>query len=85
VADPAYRDRDYLAAAAALKRTPTRCSCGRLATTIDHDPPLALHQHQRGTGCCTYRPACTGCNCGAGASIARRRRLTRRPSASRTW
>jgi hypothetical protein len=86
VADPAaYRDPTYLAAVANLKRYPTRCRCGRLATTIDHVPPLALHVHRRGALCCQYRPACTRCNMGAGAHIARLRRLIRRPSASREW
>ena len=80
-----YGDPDYLEAVAALRRYPTRCQCGRLATTVDHVPPLALHQHRAGTGCCRYLPACPPCNMGAGAAIAARRRLTRRPTASRQW
>lgn len=80
-----YRDPDYRAAAAALKANPTRCQCGRLATTIDHVPPIALHDHRRGARCCRYVPACTACNCGAGATIARQRRQTTRPKASRRW
>ena len=80
-----YGEPAYLAAVAYLKRYPTRCTCGRLATTVDHDPPLALHAHRHGAQCCQYRPACTACNMGAGQAIAARRRLTRRPTASRQW
>ena len=78
------RDPDYRRAKDALKATPTRCAyCHRLATTLDHVPPLALHVHRRGTRCCQYVPACTTCNCGAGSAIARA--AARRPTASRRW
>ena len=80
-----YGDPDYLAALVALERYQPRCQCGRLATTVDHDPPVALHWHRRGAACCRLRPACTACNMGAGASIARRARLARRPGRSRDW
>src|SRR5262245_2430197 len=47
-----YADPDYRAAVAALKAHPVPCvdGCGRIADSIDHDPPLALHDHRRGTG-----------------------------------
>src|SRR5262245_57888298 len=32
------------------------------ATTLDHDPPLAMHQHREGTGCCRLIPSCRDCN-----------------------
>lgn len=40
------------------------------ATTLDHDPPLAMHVHREGTGCCRLIPACESCNKSAGAAIA---------------
>lgn len=71
--NPAYNDPSHRAAVKALKAAPdTLCwhGCGRRATTIDHNPPLALHQHQRGTGCCTSHPACKPCQDRQGATIA---------------
>lgn len=87
VAEWPLRDPDYRAAKIALKATPTRCAyCGRYdATTLDHVPPLALHDHRRGAQCCRYVPACTACNCGAGGAIARARAAQIRPTASRKW
>jgi hypothetical protein len=36
--------------------------CGRRpATEIDHVPPLVLHQHLSGSGCCHLRPSCHDC------------------------
>lgn len=83
----AYRDPSYRAAAAELRARPRSCRCGAPATTLDHVPPLALHHHVRGSGCCVYVAMCVPCNLGAGARIAalRRRRASRRASASRSW
>lgn len=88
MARPAYRDPHYRAAAADLRRRPRPCRCGAPATTLDHVPPLALHHHVRGSGCCVLVPACVRCNLGAGAAIAaaRRRRVrVTRDGATRAW
>lgn len=85
----AYGDPDYRAARAALHRTPTPCwrGCGRIATSPDHVPPLADHDHRRGSGCCELLPSCAPCNLGAGARAGNRRRSAARPTptTSRRW
>ena len=43
--------------------------CGRPATTRDHQPPLALHAHVEGSGCCELLPACHPCNSRDGQRI----------------
>ena len=50
---------------------PTPCAhCGRrLANTLDHDPPLAMHVHRNGSGCCRLIPACDVCNKSGGAAV----------------
>jgi len=35
--------------------------CGRRAVEADHDPPLALHEHREGSGCCELKPSCAEC------------------------
>jgi hypothetical protein len=40
------------------------------ATTLDHDPPLAMHVHREGSGCCRYIPACADCQNSQGAAVA---------------
>jgi hypothetical protein len=86
MARPAYRDPEYRAASAHLRRHPTACACGAQAVTLDHVPPLALHHHQRGTSCCRLVPACVRCNLGAGARIAAARKARARPThATRRW
>ncbi|MBO0743664.1 MAG: hypothetical protein J2P43_01500, partial [Candidatus Dormibacteraeota bacterium] len=42
----------------------------RLATTLDHDPPLGTHRHQGGTGCCRLIPSCESCNKSGGSMVA---------------
>jgi hypothetical protein len=78
MAASAYNDPDYRAARAWLTANPgTPCwhhGCTRPANTIDHDPPLAIHTHRRGTRCCRYLPACTPHNCGDGAAMGNRMR-----------
>lgn len=45
--------------------------CGRRqATELDHDPPLAMHIHREGTGCCRRVPACSLCNRRGGWMVA---------------
>jgi hypothetical protein len=56
-----------------------RCwRCGGLATEIDHVPPLAVHEHEAGSGCCSPAPACKPCNARAGAILGNRLRARRR-------
>jgi hypothetical protein len=86
-----YRDPEYRAASDDLKAHPRLCAtprCHAVASTLDHVPPLGLHHHVRGSGCCVLVGKCVRCNLGAGARIAaaRRTRRTRpRPGASRRW
>jgi hypothetical protein len=43
--------------------------CGAPATELDHVPPLALHPHVEGSGCCEERPACGDCQRRQGAEL----------------
>jgi hypothetical protein len=46
--------------------------CGtELATTLDHWPPLAMHKHRAGSGCCRLIPSCHECNDRGGRQVAR--------------
>jgi len=39
-----------------------RLKCdGDPADSADHTPPLSLHHHVEGSGCCGLRPACMRC------------------------
>lgn len=68
-----------------------RCDCGLPATEADHDPPLAMHRHVNGTGCCKLRPKCGPCQRQQAielCNLARGRRSRYRripPPASRAW
>lgn len=42
-----------------------------LATTLDHYPPLAMHKHRAGTGCCRLIPSCAACNAAGGVAVLR--------------
>lgn len=58
-----YKDPEYRAAKQWLKANPAACwECGKPAVTPDHHPPLAKHDHQRGTRCCQLRPHCRACS-----------------------
>ena len=39
------------------------------ATTLDHDPPLAMHKHREGSGCCRFIPSCEPCNREGGRQV----------------
>lgn len=41
----------------------------RVATTLDHDPPLAVHVHREGSGCCRLIPSCEPCNRRGGVAV----------------
>jgi hypothetical protein len=42
-----------------------------LATELDHWPPLAMHRHRTGTGCCRLIPSCRDCNAASGVEVQR--------------
>jgi hypothetical protein len=48
----------------------------RQATELDHDPPLALHLHVNGSGCCRRLPSCGPCARAQGGRIATGRPVT---------
>jgi hypothetical protein len=62
---------------------------GAVANSVDHSPPLAMHTHVPGSGCCILRPACTACQKSQGGQVAkllRQRARTRvPPRPSRVW
>lgn len=83
-----YNEASYRAERAriALEGPPCWRRCGRVATTPDHVPALARHDHVPGSGCCVLLPACEPCQYGHGARIANQRRNQRRPCyAIRRW
>jgi hypothetical protein len=47
-----------------LARSPVLCEhCHRdQATEPDHEPPIGMHHHREGTGCCRLVPSCRRCN-----------------------
>jgi len=58
---------------AELLRGDPPCStpgCGNPSTIADHQPPLALHEHVNGTGCCIRVPQCAECSSRQGALVA---------------
>lgn len=89
----------YRRARARLLAQGLRCALrlvcdGVVADSADHDPPLALHRHQPGTGCCVLRPACLSCQKVQGRLVARHLRhgdawpprgTTGPPAPSRPW
>jgi hypothetical protein len=42
----------------------------RVATSLDHDPPLAMHVHRQGSDCCRLIPSCDECNRRGGLMVA---------------
>ena len=50
---------------------PVKCAhCQReVATTLDHDPPLAMHVHREGSDCCRMIPSCWACNITGGVAV----------------
>jgi hypothetical protein len=63
-----------------------RCT-GAPANSADHDPPLALHAHIPGSGCCRLQPACLPCQKTQGKLVAAQLRERRPvvPAPSRRW
>jgi hypothetical protein len=55
---------------AALIRPGALCHhCGEPASELDHAPPLALHHHVEGSGCCRSLPACWRCQRAQAAAL----------------
>jgi hypothetical protein len=50
---------------------PVMCAhCQReRATTLDHDPPLAMHKHRPNSDCCRLIPSCMPCNNRGGVQV----------------
>lgn len=78
-----YGEADYRAAVAYLRAVEVACwhGCGRRASTPDHVPALADHDHREGSGCCQLRPSCQPCNVATGAAVGNRRRRAASPTA----
>jgi hypothetical protein len=64
-------DANYRRLRQLLLDPPVQCAhCQRRrATTLDHDPPLAMHVHRNGTGCCRHIPSCEQCNRSGGLAV----------------
>jgi hypothetical protein len=61
-----YRARDAL-----LADGPICIHCAiEPATEADHFPPIAMHEHVEGSGCCVLIPSCAPCGRRQGAAIA---------------
>lgn len=88
---------EYERGLAALKRVATPCllryeGCTGRALSLDHQPPLALHHHAEGSGCCRLVPSCLRCNLRSGGwrLVNARRGVVRplgqaTPPPSRAW
>lgn len=58
-----YGRQHQAARANLLEDSPLCAHCGLVeATVADHQPPIALHDHARGSGCCEYLPSCLACS-----------------------
>jgi len=68
---PAY-GRKYQRIRAMMLEPGVPCArCRRqLATTLDHDPPLAMHEHREGADCCRLIPCCQDCQNRGGRMVA---------------
>lgn len=64
-----YAARGYRRERARLLGLP--CACGAPATQADHQPPLALHHHVEGSGCCVLVPSCAKCAVEQGGRVSR--------------
>ena len=61
MAKSAYGTKAYQDARQRLLGEPCAHGCGRMGTEADHQPPLSLHQHVEGSGCCLLVPSCWWC------------------------
>ena len=72
VAPSVYNKAAYKRIRQLMLHPPVLCAhCKRRqATTLDHDPPLAMHVHRDGSQCCRLIPACEDCNRRGGTLVA---------------
>ncbi len=70
MARPAYGHQHQVARRALLEANPWCAHCGAPATEADHQPPLALHEHLEGSGCCVLVPSCHDCGRKQGGHLA---------------
>ena len=85
---PMRIDRNQRVARRLLRIEPQMCwrGCGRVATTVGHNPPRALHDHVPNGECCILMPECARCNYGEGTRIARiKKRARANANPSRQW
>ena len=80
------RERDALLAVPRACELRLVCG-GAVADSADHDPPLALHDHRPGSGCCRLRPACLACQHRQARLIQTKRWRASRPTPAptRSW
>lgn len=73
---PAYGEAAYRQAKRELRLHEHLCwhGCGRRATSPDHYPALADHDHDPGSECCALLPSCLACQSSSGAAVGNRRR-----------
>lgn len=82
MANPAYAHPAYRKARARLMAGGPVCAhCGRPGTEADHQPPLVLHRHVEGSGCCQLVASCAPCARRQGA-ILQGRVTSPRPTAT---
>src|SRR5262245_53273235 len=69
----AYNEAGYRRAKRLLSGAGVPCAHCKveLATTLDHYPPLAMHKHRAGSGCCRLIPSCASCNAEGGVAVQR--------------
>jgi hypothetical protein len=70
VARPAYNYQHELERRVMLEANPWCLHCGAPANVADHQPPLSLHEHVPGSGCCVLVPSCTPCSRKQGGHLA---------------
>lgn len=83
-------DAEYDRRRAALLKSPEPCQlriagvCTHRATSLDHRPPISLHTHVPGSGCCRLVPSCLACNLKTGRWRTVNAKLGRRVAPLRT-
>ena len=81
-----YNSRYRRQRAALLGMAPWCHHCReRRATEADHQPPLSLHVHREGSGCCQLVPSCKPCRQKQAVAILRGQIKVEPPRASRLW
>src|SRR5262245_30752288 len=69
-----------------LANQPLCVHCGQERATIaDHQPPLALHDHVKGSKCCVLVPSCRVCSFAQGGDVAHSVDLPEPVAPRREW